>query len=351
MMSKQINDTFLRAAKGERTDYVPVWYMRQAGRSQPEYRAIKEKYSLFEITHQPELCAYVTKLPVDQYNVDAAVLYKDIMTPLPAIGVDVEIKSGIGPVIAEPIQTLEDVLKLGMLQPEQDIKYVLDTIELLTKEQLSVPLIGFSGAPFTLASYMIEGGPSKNYHKTKAFMYSNPEAWDALMEKLGSMVITYVKAQIQAGASAIQIFDSWVGTLNVVDYRQFIKPIMKKIFSELKAENIPLIMHGVGASHLALEWNDLPIDVVGLDWRLPIKEAREMGITKTVQGNLDPAVLLAPWDVIEERAKEIIQQGIEQPGFIFNLGHGVFPDVDPAVLKRLTAFIHDYSGELLSKQK
>ncbi|HWJ79751.1 MAG TPA: uroporphyrinogen decarboxylase, partial [Niallia sp.] len=287
-MSKQINDTFLRAAKGERTDYVPVWYMRQAGRSQPEYRAIKEKYSLFEITHQPELCAYVTKLPVDQYNVDAAVLYKDIMTPLPAIGVDVEIKSGIGPVIAEPIQTLEDVLKLGMLQPEQDIKYVLDTIELLTKEQLSVPLIGFSGAPFTLASYMIEGGPSKNYHKTKAFMYSNPEAWDALMEKLGSMVITYVKAQIQAGASAIQIFDSWVGTLNVVDYRQFIKPIMKKIFSELKAENIPLIMHGVGASHLALEWNDLPIDVVGLDWRLPIKEAREMGITKTVQGNLDP---------------------------------------------------------------
>ncbi|KAB7665369.1 uroporphyrinogen decarboxylase [Bacillus sp. B1-b2] len=350
-MSKKWNDTFIKAVRGEYTDYVPVWYMRQAGRSQPEYRAIKEKYSLFEITHQPELCAYVTKLPVDQYNVDAAVLYKDIMTPLPAIGVDVEIKSGIGPVIADPIKTIDDVLKLGMLQPEQDIKYVLDTIELLTKEQLSVPLIGFSGAPFTLASYMIEGGPSKNYHKTKAFMYSDPEAWNALMDKLGTMVITYVKAQVKAGASVIQLFDSWVGTLNVQDYRTFIKPIMTKIVSELKAENIPLIMHGVGASHLALEWNDLPIDVVGLDWRLPIREAREIGITKAVQGNLDPSFLLAPWNVIEERVKEIIQQGVKQPGFIFNLGHGVFPEVDPAVLKRLTSFIHDYSGDLLSKRK
>ncbi|SLK42799.1 Putative uroporphyrinogen decarboxylase heme (uroporphyrinogen III decarboxylase) (URO-D) (UPD) [Mycobacteroides abscessus subsp. abscessus] len=349
-MSKQVKDTFLKAAKGQPTDYVPVWYMRQAGRSQPEYRAIKEKYSLFEITHQPELCAYVTKLPVDQYDVDAAVLYKDIMTPLPAIGVDVEIKSGIGPVIENPIESMEDISRLGMLHPEQDIKYVLDTIKLLTTEQLNVPLIGFSGAPFTLASYMIEGGPSKNYHKTKAFMYAKPEAWTVLMEKLGDMVVTYVKAQIQAGASAIQIFDSWVGALNVEDYRLFIKPVMEKIFSELKEENVPFIMHGVGASHLALEWNNLPLDVVGLDWRLPISEARKMGITKAVQGNLDPAVLLAPWNVIEERAKQIIEQGIEQPGFIFNLGHGVFPDVDPAVLKRLTGFIHEYSGDLLSKR-
>lgn len=344
-MGKQMKDTFLKAAKGEETDFVPVWYMRQAGRSQPEYRAIKEKYSLFEITHQPELCAYVTKLPVDQYNVDAAVLYKDIMTPLPAIGVDVEIKSGIGPVIANPIKSLADVLSLGVLNPEQDIKYVLDTIQLLTKEQLDVPLIGFSGAPFTLASYMIEGGPSKNYHKTKAFMYAQPEAWFQLMEKLGSMVITYVKSQINAGASAIQIFDSWVGALNVQDYRIFIKPIMEKIFAELKQENVPLIMHGVGASHLALEWNELPLDTVGLDWRLPIREAREKGITKAIQGNLDPAILLAPWNVIEEKVKEILDQGMEHPGYIFNLGHGVFPEVDPAVLKKLTSFIHDYSAE------
>jgi uroporphyrinogen decarboxylase len=348
-MSRQINETFLKAARGEATDYVPVWYMRQAGRSQPEYRAIKEKYSLFEITHQPELCAYVTKLPVDQYNVDAAILYKDIMTPLPALGVDVEIKSGIGPVIDNPIRSLADVERLGEINPEQDVPYVLDTIKLLTKEQLSVPLIGFAGAPFTLASYMIEGGPSKNYNKTKAFMYAEPKAWFALMDKLAEMTITYVKSQVKAGARAVQIFDSWVGALNVEDYRYFIKPTMERIFTGLREENVPLIMFGVGASHLALEWHDLPIDVVGLDWRLPISQAREMGITKTVQGNLDPAILLAPWEVIEERAKAILDQGMATPGYIFNLGHGVFPSVDPAVLKRLTTFVHEYSASKFNK--
>jgi uroporphyrinogen decarboxylase len=341
---KQMNDTFLRAARGEKTDYTPVWYMRQAGRSQPEYRKIKEKYSLFEITHQPELCAYVTRLPVEQYDVDAAILYKDIMSPLPSIGVDVEIKSGIGPVIDNPIRTVADVEKLGEINPEQDVPYVLDTIKLLTQEQLSVPLIGFAGAPFTMASYMIEGGPSKNYNKTKAFMYAEPHAWFALMDKLAAMTITYAKAQIKAGASAFQIFDSWVGALNVQDYRTFIKPVMERIFNELKEENVPLIMFGVGASHLANEWQDLPLDVVGLDWRLPISEAREKGISKTVMGNLDPAILLAPWNVIEERAKEILDQGMELPSHIFNLGHGVFPQVNPDTLKRLAAFVHEYSA-------
>ncbi|WP_299740030.1 uroporphyrinogen decarboxylase [Rossellomorea sp. y25] len=341
---KQMNDTFLRAARGEKTDYTPVWYMRQAGRSQPEYRKIKEKYSLFEITHQPELCAYVTRLPVEQYDVDAAILYKDIMSPLPSIGVDVEIKSGIGPVIDNPIRTTADVEKLGEIDPENDVPYVLDTIKLLTVEQLSVPLIGFAGAPFTMASYMIEGGPSKNYNKTKAFMYAEPQAWFALMDKLAAMTVTYAKAQIKAGASAFQIFDSWVGALNIQDYRTFIKPVMEKIFTELKEENVPLIMFGVGASHLANEWHDLPLDVVGLDWRLPIKEARERGISKTVMGNLDPAILLAPWEVIEERAREILDQGMELPSHIFNLGHGVFPQVNPDTLKRLAAFVHEYSA-------
>ncbi|MCH1626835.1 uroporphyrinogen decarboxylase [Fredinandcohnia quinoae] len=347
MMKNGFNDTFLKAAIGEKTDHVPVWYMRQAGRSQPEYRKIKEKYSLFEITHQPELCAYVTKLPVDQYDVDAAILYKDIMSPLPAIGVDVEIKSGVGPVISNPIQSLADVEKLGEIHPEEDVPYVLETIKLLTTEQLTVPLIGFAGAPFTLASYMIEGGPSKNYNKTKAFMYAEPKAWFTLMDKLADMTITYVKSQINAGAKAVQIFDSWVGALNVADYRQFIKPIMTRIFSELRETGVPLIMFGVGASHLALEWNDLPLDVVGLDWRLPINQARELGITKTVQGNLDPAILLAPWEVIEERAREILDQGMQNPGYIFNLGHGVFPSVNPETLQRLTAFIHEYSSRNL----
>lgn len=348
-MVREINETFLKAAKGEKTDYVPVWYMRQAGRSQPEYRKIKEKYSLFEITHQPELCAYVTRLPVENYNVDAAILYKDIMTPLPSLGVDVDIKSGVGPVISNPITSLQDVERLGEIDPETDIPYVLDTIKILTEEQLSVPLIGFSGAPFTLASYMIEGGPSKNYNKTKAFMHSEPKAWFALMDKLADTTITYVKAQIKAGARAIQIFDSWVGALNVEDYQSFIKPVMERIFTELKGEDVPLIMFGVGASHLALEWNDLPLDVVGLDWRLPINKAREMGVTKTVQGNLDPALLLAPWEVIEKKAKDILDQGVAQPGHIFNLGHGVFPQVNPDTLKRLTTFVHEYSASKLGK--
>lgn len=345
---KTFNDTLIKACRGERTSHVPVWFMRQAGRSQPEYRKLKEKYSLFEITHQPELCAYVTRLPVEQYDVDAAILYKDIMTPLPALGVDVEIKTGIGPVIDNPIRSLSDVEKLGELSPEDDIPYVLETIRLLTQEQLSVPLIGFAGAPFTMASYMIEGGPSKNYNKTKAFMYAEPKAWFALMDKLADMTVTYAKAQIKAGAKAFQIFDSWVGALNVSDYRVFIKPVMHKIFSELQSQGVPLIMFGVGASHLAKEWHDLPLDVVGLDWRLQISEARTMGLTKTLQGNLDPAILLAPWNVIEERLKDILDQGMEQDGYVFNLGHGVFPSVNPETLKRVTAFVHEYSSERLT---
>ncbi|MBD3859886.1 uroporphyrinogen decarboxylase [Bacillus sp. 28A-2] len=342
--TKAFNDTFLKACKGEKTDHVPVWYMRQAGRSQPEYRALKEKYGLFEITHQPELCAYVTRLPVEQYGVDAAILYKDIMTPLPAIGVDVEIKNGIGPVIDSPIRTKADIERLGELHPEEDLPYVLDTIKLLTKEQLNVPLIGFAGAPFTMASYMIEGGPSKNYHKTKALMYSEPETWMLLMNKLADMTITYIRAQVKAGVSAFQIFDSWVGALNAADYRTFIKPVMQRIFTELKSENVPMIMYGVGASHLAKDWHDLPLDVVGLDWRMSVDEARKEGLTKTLQGNLDPTILLAPWEVIEERAKDILDQGMKSDHFIFNLGHGVFPDVSPDTLKKLTDFIHDYSA-------
>ncbi|WP_025093345.1 uroporphyrinogen decarboxylase [Bacillus safensis] len=343
--TKVFNDTFLKACKGEKTDHVPVWYMRQAGRSQPEYRALKEKYGLFEITHQPELCAYVTRLPVEQYGVDAAILYKDIMTPLPAIGVDVEIKNGIGPVIDAPIRSKADIERLGELHPEEDLPYVLDTIQLLTKEQLNVPLIGFAGAPFTMASYMIEGGPSKNYHKTKALMYSDPEAWMLLMNKLADMTITYIRAQVKAGVSAFQIFDSWVGALNAADYRTFIKPVMQRIFTELKSENVPMIMYGVGASHLAKDWHDLPLDVVGLDWRMSVDEARKEGLTKTLQGNLDPTILLAPWEVIEERAKDILDQGLKSDHFIFNLGHGVFPDVSPDTLKKLTDFIHDYSAK------
>ncbi|WP_106498083.1 uroporphyrinogen decarboxylase [Lentibacillus sp. Marseille-P4043] len=342
-MSKQMNDTIIRAYQGEKTDYTPAWYMRQAGRSQKEYRELKEKYSLFEITHQPELCAYVTRLPVEHYHTDAAILYKDIMSPLPAIGIDVEIKKNVGPVIHNPIRNFQDVEKLGAINPEADVPYVLDTIRLLTEEQLSVPLIGFSGAPFTLASYMIEGGPSKNYNKTKAFMYKSPDVWFPLMDKLADMIIAYVKAQIHAGARAIQIFDSWVGALNAADYRKYIKPVMQRIFTELKQENVPLILFGVGARHLLLEWNDLPVDVIGLDWRTSITEARQMGVTKVLQGNLDPAILLSDWQTIEERTKAILDEGKTANGHVFNLGHGVTPDIEPATLKKLTKLIQTYS--------
>jgi len=342
-MSRVMNDTIIRAYKGEATDYTPAWYMRQAGRSQKEYLEIRKKHTLFEITHNPELCAYVTRLPVENYQNDAAILYKDIMSPLPAMGIDVEIKSGIGPVIDNPVQSLDDIKRLGTLNPKEDVPYVLDTIRLLTKEQLSVPLIGFSGAPFTLASYMIEGGPSKTHAETKAFMYTNPEAWFLLMDKLGDMIIDYTKAQIDAGAQAIQIFDSWVGALNAADYCTFIKPVMTRIFTALKEKDVPLILFGVHSRHLLKEWNDLPVDVIGLDWRTSIKEARELGVTKVLQGNLDPAILLADWETIETRTKAILDEGLKDGKHVFNLGHGVTPNIKPATLKKLTEFIHTYT--------
>lgn len=342
-MTEKFNDTILRAYNGEATSHTPAWFMRQAGRSQKEYLEIKKKYSLFEITHQPELCAYVTRLPVEQYGIDAAILYKDIMTPLPAMGVDVEIVSGVGPVIDNPLKNKADIDNLGILEPEKDIDYVLETIRLLTKEQLNVPLIGFSGAPFTLASYMIEGGPSKNYAKTKAFMYNEPELWFLLMDKLADMIITYATAQVKAGVKAIQIFDSWVGSLNESDYRIFIKPTMNHIFTELKKLDVPLILFGIGAKHLLVDFNDLPVDVIGLDWRTTIPEARAMGVTKVLQGNLDPAILLANWDTIETRTKAILDDGMADGRHVFNLGHGVTPEITQDTLKKLAKLIRTYS--------
>ncbi|HDG6064594.1 TPA: uroporphyrinogen decarboxylase [Staphylococcus aureus] len=338
------NNTILKMIKGEETTHTPVWFMRQAGRSQPEYRKLKEKYSLFDITHQPEICAYVTYLPVDNYHTDAAILYKDIMTPLKPIGVDVEIKSGIGPVIHNPIKTIQDVEKLSQIDPERDVPYVLDTIKLLTEEKLNVPLIGFTGAPFTLASYMIEGGPSKNYNFTKAMMYRDEATWFALMNHLVDVSVKYVTAQVEAGAELIQIFDSWVGALNVEDYRRYIKPHMIRLISEVKEKHdVPVILFGVGASHLINEWNDLPIDVLGLDWRTSINQAQQLGVAKTLQGNLDPSILLAPWNVIEERLKPILDQGMENGKHIFNLGHGVFPEVQPETLRKVSEFVHTYT--------
>lgn len=341
MDNQSFNDNFLRACRKEPTDHVPVWYMRQAGRYQPEYLKIREKYSFFEMNYIPEVCAEVTKLPVDQLGVDAAILFADIMTPLKPIGVDVNIESGIGPVISNPIRTVADVNRLHDLDPITHVPYIMEAIKIL-RQQLSVPLIGFAGAPFTLASYMIEGGPSKHYHKTKAFMYAVPETWQALMNKLADLTITYLRAQIGAGAQAVQVFDSWVGAVNDEDYRTYVAPVMHKIFSALKETGVPTIYFGVGAGHLLQEWNKLPVDVLGLDWRTTITSAREQGVEKALQGNLDPALLLAPWEMIESKTKEILDQGTEQPGYIFNLGHGVFPDAKVETLQKLTNYIHSY---------
>ena len=344
------NDLFLRACRREKVDRLPVWYMRQAGRYQAEYREIRKHHTLEEICLEPELCAKVTMLPVDQLDVDVAILFSDIMIPLGPIGVDFSLVKDKGPEIANPFRSLRDVEQLREINPQVDLPHVLDTIAML-KQQLEVPLIGFSGAPFTLASYMIEGGPSRDYLKTKTLMHQNPDAWELLMDKLGNMVVTYLRAQVLAGADAVQVFDSWVGSLAPVDYRRYVMPTMKKIFSELQDLAVPSIYFGVNTGELLSDFSEVGASVVGVDWRVPIQVARERTNRQVaLQGNLDPALLFAPWEVIESRARDIIDIGIMEPGFVFNLGHGVLPQVDPNVLKKLTAFVHEYSEYKIGDQ-
>lgn len=343
-----MNDTLLKAARGEETPYTPVWYMRQAGRYQPEYRELRKKYSFFQISHHPDICAKVTRLPVDQLGVDAAILFADIMTPLKSRGLSVDIVEGVGPVIPNPVRTGTDLADLGELVPERDVPYVLETIERL-KGELDVPLIGFAGAPFTLASYLIEGGPSKDYHRTKAFMYTRPDDWKALTEDLAGMTIRYLTAQIDSGATAVQLFDSWVGALSREDYRLFIAPTMSSIFMALKKTGAVTIYFAAGSGHLLTEWSRLPVDVLSFDWRLSIADVRERGITKSVQGNLDPSLLLAPLPLLKERAKKLLDEAGDDPGFIFNLGHGVLPEVRPESLRMLTDFIHSYSKTIKAR--
>ena len=344
------NDLFLRACRREKVDRLPVWYMRQAGRYQAEYREIRKHHTLEEICLDPELCAKVTTLPVEQLDVDVAILFSDIMIPLGPIGVEYSLVKDKGPEIANPFRSLRDVEQLREINPQVDLPHVLDTIVML-KQQLEVPLIGFSGAPFTLASYMIEGGPSRDYLKTKTLMHQNPDAWALLMDKLGDMVVTYLRAQVLAGADAVQVFDSWVGSLAPVDYRRYVMPTMKKIFSKLQDLDVPSIYFGVNTGELLSDFSEVGTSVVGVDWRVPIHVARERTNRKVaLQGNLDPALLFAPWQVIESRAREIIDTAIMEPGFVFNLGHGVLPQVDPNVLKKLTAFVHEYSEYKIGDQ-
>ncbi len=319
--------------------------MRQVGRYQKEYREIRRNYSFFDISRNPEICAQVTCSPVEKLGVDAAILFADIMTPLKARGLDVKIVEGVGPVIEHPVKSGKDLTRLGGLDPRADVPYVLETIKIL-RRRLQVPLIGFAGAPFTLASYLVEGGPSKDYHRTKAFMYTQPGDWKVLMDYLSELTIAYLQAQIEAGAQAVQVFDSWVGALGEEDYRTYIAPSMEKIFTELKQTGAVSIYFGAGAGHLLKEWAKLPADVLSVDWRTSLAEARRQAGGKALQGNLDPSLLLAPPELLKERAGEILDASGGKTGFIFNLGHGVFPEVKEQALKTLTDFVHDYSKNM-----
>jgi len=347
------NDTFLRACKGEQVEYTPVWYMRQAGRYDPDYRRIKERYTLLEICEQPELAAEVTLMPVRKLGVDAAILYSDIMNPVASLGVKFDIVKNIGPVIEEPIRTARDVERLKTIDVAGDLGHIMETIRILDRE-LKVPLISFAGAPFTIASYLIEGRPSKTYMRTKQMMYSEPEVWFALMDKLGDMVSTYLREQIRAGAKAFQLFDSWVGALAPQDFAKYVLPVVRRIFASLSDLPQPKIYFpGVASGELLPLLHDLQADVIGLDWRVSIVDgARRTGGAFAVQGNLDPYMLTAPTDVLHAAAGEIIDQGLSLGnGHIFNLGHGLFPEASLDTLRRLTEFVHEYSAEAIRSNR
>jgi uroporphyrinogen decarboxylase len=332
---------FLRACRRQPVDATPVWFMRQAGRSLPEYRAIRERHGMFDIMRTPELTAEVTLQPVRRHGVDAAILFSDIVAPLMAIGVDVEIKPGVGPVFGRPVRDDEDLAQLRPLEPEQDMPWMLDAIRAIVGElDATVPLIGFAGAPFTVASYLVEGGPSRDYAQTKALMLGRPDVWARLLETLADMAITSLRAQVDAGARAVQLFDSWAGALDPATYAAHVMPASARIFAGLADLDVPRIHFGVGTGELLGLMGEAGADVVGVDWRVPLDGAwTRIGRDKAVQGNLDPAVLFAPWDVVGREARAVLQRAGGRDGHIFNLGHGVLPDTDPDVLTRLVELV------------
>ena len=323
--------------------------MRQAGRSLPEYRRVREGISMLDSCTRPELITEITLQPLRRYDVDAAILFSDIVVPLRAVGIDVDIKTGIGPVIDTPVRTSADLARLRPLEPG-DVPYVTEAVRSLVTELDDCPLIGFAGGPFTLASYLVEGGPSKNHDKTKALMYGDPQLWHALLGRLADITISFLQIQVAAGCSAIQLFDWWVGGVSPDDYRHAILPHTSRIFAALGEKGggsagVPRIHFGVGTGELLGLMGEAGADVVGVDWRIPLDEAvRRVEPGKALQGNLDPAILLAPWEVIEERARDVISRGRTTEGHIFNLGHGVLPETDPAMLARLADLVHAESG-------
>jgi uroporphyrinogen decarboxylase len=343
-VTSPLDHPFLAACRGDEVPYTPVWFMRQAGRSLPEYRALRGEGSILEAIKRPELATELTLQPLRRHGVDAAILYSDIVVPVHAVGFGVDVAPGTGPVVAEPFAGAKDLARLRPLDPEADTTYVVETVRLLVKE-LTVPLIAFAGAPFTVASYLIEGGPSRTYPRTKALMYGDEPLWHRLLERLTDLAVASLRSQLANGAQAFQLFDSWAGALSAGDYRRFVLPHSSRVFGELAELGAPGIHFGVNTGELLGAMADAGPAVVGVDWRVPLDEARRRidgargGVG--VQGNLDPAVCLCPWDVVEAKVHEVLAANGGRAGHVFNLGHGVLPETDPSVLGRVVALVHE----------
>lgn len=340
MAAPDETDPFLVACRGGRPSHTPVWFMRQAGRALPEYRRIRGTESILDAFRRPELAAEVTLQPVRRYGVDAAILFSDIVAPVAAIGFGVEVRPGVGPVTDEPFASASDLQRLRPLEPSEDLPWVAETIRILVGE-LSVPLIGFAGGPFTLASYLIEGGPSREHARTKALMHGDPELWARLVDRLADIAVASLRDQIDAGARAVQVFDSWAGALSRSDYERFVLPAATRIFEGVASAGVPAIHFGVGTGELLASMHRAGASVLGVDWRVNLSEAaRRVPAAKCLQGNLDPAACLAPWEVVADLARVVLAEAPADRGHIFNLGHGVLPQTDPATLERLVELVH-----------
>jgi uroporphyrinogen decarboxylase len=336
------DSAFLRAARSEPTPHTPVWFMRQAGRSLPEYLKVREGVSMLESCMRPELVVEITMQPVRRYGVDAAIFFSDIVLPLKAVGVDLDIKPGVGPVVADPVRTMADVEAIPDLVPEH-VPYITEAVQGLVDELGATPLIGFAGAPFTVASYLVEGGPSKEHARTKALMFGAPDVWTALMRKISGIAAAYLEVQVEAGASAVQLFDSWAGAVTREDYRTHVQPWSAQVLERIGATGVPRIHFGVGTGEILDLMGEAGADVVGVDWRVPLSAGIERVGGRAVQGNLDPTLVFAPTEVMLGRAREVLDAGVAAPGHIFNLGHGVIPSTDPDQLARLTHFVQEHS--------
>jgi len=335
---------FLRACRRQPTKYTPIWLMRQAGRYMKEYRTLRKKYSFLEMCKNPELAAEVTLLPIEKFKVDAAIIFSDILIPLEPMGVEFEFTKGEGPVFRHPIREIEEIEKLKVIEPEEEISFLMRAIQIVRRELGGkIPLIGFSGAPFTLASYLIEGGHSKNYILTKGLMYQNRYAWDALMEKISEVLVRYLNAQIRAGVQALQLFDSWAGCLSPNDYEEYVLPYSKKIIGRVDS-SVPLIHFATTSSTLLEKMKQAGGNVIGVDWRVNLGEAwARLGYDVAIQGNLDPVILLGSVDLIEKEVKRILNEAGSRPGHIFNLGHGILPNTPVENVAALVDMVHRFS--------